>query len=116
MHQSACEAAAAVRLARAKGKEEEMIDFFFTAPDQQGIAPEAVKAHTEKLLGITDFDRQFQSLLPAIRQDVVDGHAVGVGSTPTYFVNGVNTLTPKGWLPPHLLELAIRIELEAAGQ
>jgi uncharacterized membrane protein/protein-disulfide isomerase len=115
-HQAACEGAAAVRIARAKGKEEEMIDFFFTAPDQQGVTPEAVKAQAEKLLGITDFDRQYQALLPALRQDVADGHAVGVNSTPTYFVNGVNTLTPKGWLPPHLFELAIKIELEAAGQ
>jgi uncharacterized membrane protein/protein-disulfide isomerase len=116
MHQAACEAAVAVRLAREKGKEQEFIDFFFTAPDQQGITPEAVKQQVEKLLGITDFDRQYKTLLPAIQQDVADGHAVHVNSTPTYYINGVNTLTPQGWLPPQLFELAIRIELEGAGQ
>ena len=115
-HQAACEAAAAVRLARQQGKEQALIDFFFTSPDQQGIAPDAVKIQTEKLLGITDFDRQYKGLLPAIQQDVSDGHALGVTGTPTYFVNGVNTMQRNAWLPPHLLELAIRIELEAAGQ
>lgn len=115
-HQAACEAAAAVRLARAKGKQQTLIDFFFTAPDQQAITPEAVKEQTEKLLGITDFDRQYKTLLPAIQQDVADGRAVNVNSTPTYFINGVNTLTKNGWLPPQLFELAIKIELEGAGQ
>jgi uncharacterized membrane protein/protein-disulfide isomerase len=115
-HQAACEAAAAVRLARAKNKHQELIDFFFKAPDQQGITPEAVKQQTEKLLGITDFDRQYKALLPAIQQDVADGRAVNVNSTPTYFINGVNTITKQGWLPPHLFDLAIKIELEGAGQ
>jgi uncharacterized membrane protein/protein-disulfide isomerase len=116
MHQAACEAAVAVRLAREQGKEQELVDFFFTAPDQQAITAEQVKQQTEKTLGITDFDRQYKTRLPAVQQDVVDGHAVKVGSTPTYFINGVNTMTQNGWLPPQLFELAIRIELEGAGQ
>ena len=116
MHQSACEAAVAVRLARDKGKEQEFVDFFFKAPDQQGITPDAVRQQAEKVLGITDFDRQYKTLLPAVQQDVADGHAVRVSSTPTYFVNGVNTNSPQGWLPPQLMELAIKIELEGAGQ
>jgi protein-disulfide isomerase len=115
-HQAACEAAAAVRLARQQGKEQALIDFFFTSPAQQGITPDAVKIQTEKLLGITDFDRQYKTLLPAIQQDVADGHALGVTGTPTYFVNGVNTMQRNNWLPPHYFELAIKIELEAAGR
>jgi uncharacterized membrane protein/protein-disulfide isomerase len=113
-HISACEAAAAVRMARGVGRAEEMISWFFTQPDQQGITPAMVKAETQQMLGITDFDARYAAMLDSIRQDTADGRALNVNSTPTYFVNGVLAQTPEGWLHPQLFELALKIELEKA--
>lgn len=113
-HISACEAAAAVRMAREAGRADEMIGWFFTQPDQQGITTEQVKAETQRMLGITDFDVQYARLLDSIRQDTADGRALNVNSTPTYYVNGVLAQTPEGWLHPQLFELALKIELDKA--
>lgn len=113
-HISACEAAVAVRLAGDQGRAGEMVNWFFTQPDQMGITPEQVKAQVTSLLGPTDFDAAYARLLPAIRQDTADGRALSVNSTPTYFVNGVRAQTPQGWLGPQLFELALKIELEKA--
>ena len=113
-HISACEAAAAVRMAREAGREDEMIEWFFTHPNQQGITVEEVKAQAESMLGITDFDARYNAMLAAIRQDTADAAALGVRSTPTYFINGVLAQTASSWLPPQLFELALKIELEKA--
>jgi protein-disulfide isomerase len=51
-------------------------------------------------------------MLPGIRQDVSDGVALRIGSTPTYFVNGVRLA---GNLQPQYFKLAIEHELKKAG-
>jgi len=114
IHVAACEAAAAVRMAREQGRADEMIDWFFTEPSQQAITPEQVKARVAETLGITDFDARYQAMLDDIRQDTADARALDVSSTPTYFVNGVRAQTASGWLHPQLFELALKIELEKA--
>jgi uncharacterized membrane protein/protein-disulfide isomerase len=114
IHISACEGAVAVRLAGEQGRADEMVDWFFTHPNQMGITPEEIRAEVESMLGITDFDARYQAMLPDIRQDTADARALNVGSTPTYFVNGVRAQTATGWLHPQLFELALKIELEKA--
>jgi hypothetical protein len=50
---------------------------------------EEVKASAQKILGISDFDQQYQQKLPDIRRDIADGVALGISGTPTFFINGV---------------------------
>jgi protein-disulfide isomerase len=117
VHIAACEEAVAVRAARLAGKAEEMITWMFTAPGQQEITPDQVKAKTREILGNPsfDFDKAYAEHLPAIQRDVADAGALSVRFTPTYYVNGVLAQTETGWLPPGYFDLAIKIELEKAG-
>ena len=115
MHQAACEEAAMVRMARDRGKEKETIEWLFSVPNQLGLTAEAVRTEAASRLGVKDFDAEYTAKLPEIRRDVSDGASLRVGSTPTYFVNGIKAASEDGWLPAHLFELAIRLELEKAG-
>ena len=76
----------------------------------------AIRTEAASRFGITDFDARYQQHLPGIQRDVADGRALQVGSTPTYFVNGVRAQTADGWLPPAYFELAIQLELDRAGR
>ncbi len=114
MHAAACEEAAAVRLAREKGKEQELVDWMFGMPGEVQVrrTPDMVKAQVAQLLGVKDFDREYAARLPDIKRDVADGGALRVSQTPTYFINGIRAQTAEGWLPPHYFALAIKLELE----
>jgi uncharacterized membrane protein/protein-disulfide isomerase len=110
-HYSSCEASAAVRMARAVGKADEMEAWLFTNQPRlvtTGVVQEGLKEVT----GLTNFDQQYPQMLPGIRQDVSDGVALRIGSTPTYFVNGVRLA---GNLQPQYFKLAIEHELKKAG-
>jgi protein-disulfide isomerase len=120
-HESSCEAAAAVRMARNRGKADAMIEWLFANQDhlvelnKQGSgSAEVIKAKVKELLGIADFDREYATELPLIRQDAADGIALKIGGTPAYYVNGV-AISTSGNLPPEYLDMAIRIELKRAG-
>ena len=112
LHAGACEAAAAVRIAKplGKAKEREMEDWLF-AHQQPAASPDEVKAAAQKILGISDFDRQYQQKLPEIHRDIADGVALGVSGTPTLFINGVRLNQS---MPPAYFELAIQLELNKA--
>ena len=117
-HRSACEAAAAVRMARDRGKADDMIEWLFSNQEHlvelnmAGMGgAEAIKAKVKEMLGISDFDSEYALKLPAIRQDVADGMAAKITGTPAYFVNGVNT-SSSGNLSPAYLEMAIKIEMK----
>ena len=116
LHQAACEEAAFVRIARARGRADEAIDWLFAVPDQVGLTAQAVKDEAAKRFGVTDFAAEYQTVLGDIQRDVADGQALQVRSTPTYFINGVRAQTATGWLPPEYFELAIKLELERAGR
>ena len=116
MHPAACEEAAAVRMVREKGKETELVEWMFGMPGELQVrrTPDMVKAEVTKLIGVTDFDREYAARLPAIKQDAADGGALRVSQTPTYFINGIRAQTDQGWLPPHYFGLAIKLELDKA--
>jgi protein-disulfide isomerase/uncharacterized membrane protein len=109
-HEAACDAAAAARLARDRGKYDEMAAWLF---GNQGVAPDVVRAQAVKMLGIQDFDREAATKLPAIKQDIADGEALKIRSTPTYFINGVR-LPTDGLLAAEYFELALELEMKRA--
>jgi uncharacterized membrane protein len=129
-HEGACDAAVAVRLARDAGEESAMVDWLFANQQllaQQGMAgggaaSRSIRAKTEELLGVTDFDGELAARMPEIQRDVAEAVELQVASTPTYFVNGVRTTSvrtqtdPGGQNPPpEYIDLAIKIELAASG-
>ena len=105
-HEAACDAAVAARVAREKGKYDEMAAWMYS---NQGITPQALRAEASKRLGIVDFDREYALKLPQIRSDIADGGVLGVNSTPTYYLNGVKL---PGGMAPQWVEAAINIELK----
>jgi uncharacterized membrane protein/protein-disulfide isomerase len=105
-HEAACYAAAAARMARDRGKYDEMAAWLFA---NQETKPENVQQAAERILGITDFQQEYALKLPDIRRDVADGGVLRINSTPTYFVNGVRLTS---LIPAQYLELAINIEME----
>ena len=132
-HESSCEAAMAVRMARDRGKdkEREMVTWLFSEQSRlidlrvkpDGAAAE-IRAKAAALLGLkpADFAQQSALRLSAVRQDVADGVALHVEVTPTYYVNGIKTtapVNPNGTggnnLPGNYFELALRLELKKAG-
>jgi len=107
-HEAACVAAAAARLARDRGKYDEMASWLFA---NQGVSPEAVRDRASQLLGIPDFDRQAEAKMPAVKQDIADGAALKIHGTPTYFINGVR-LPTDSMLAPEYFELALNLEIK----
>lgn len=108
-HEAACDAAAAARMARDRGKFAEMAAWLYA---NQGVTPEAVRAAASRMLGLADFESEYRLKLTDIRRDIAEGGVLRIDSTPTYFINGVRL--PSGILPPELFELAITLELSPA--
>jgi protein-disulfide isomerase len=105
-HEAACDAAAAARMARDRGKYREMADWLFA---NQGTTPAAVRDAAQRLLGVTDFDAEYAKKLPDIRRDIADGGVLHIEGTPTYFINGVRL---DSMIHPQFFELAIQLELK----
>jgi uncharacterized membrane protein len=110
VHPAPCDAAAAVRLATTRDKREEMIQWNFA---NQRATSAAIRTETQALLGLTNVDQEFASVLRAIREDVSDAAALRVHGTPTIFINGVEC--PAQALPPAYFQMAIEYELRTAG-
>jgi uncharacterized membrane protein/protein-disulfide isomerase len=106
MHNWACEGAAAARMAKDRGKLAEMEAFLFQ--NQQTLTPQGVIDGAKKLLGVTDFDKEYAAKLPDIKRDVADGGALSLNGTPLIFINGVRI---NGFMAPTLFELALTLEL-----
>lgn len=114
LHQAACEAAVAGRIARDTGKYPEFVNWIFgTVPDQQALTPQNFKDKITELTGFSPavFDKEYAARIDAIKRDVADANALSVTGTPTYYINGVLARTPDGNLSASLFELAIKLEL-----
>lgn len=111
-HYASCEASAALRMARAVGKADEMEAWLFNNQTRLTGGVDVVTAGLREVAGVTDFAVQFPKMIEGIRQDVSDGVALQIGGTPTYFINGVR-LTRN--IPPSFIKLAIEHELKKAG-
>jgi protein-disulfide isomerase len=108
-HAAACEAAAAVRMARAKNRADAMEAWLFE--NQTMMSPDLVRTGLRQVAGITDFESQYPKVLEQVRADVAFGRSLGVGRTPTFFINGVKI---EGGLRPEFFEAAIVYELQRA--
>ena len=109
-HTMACEAAAAVRLAKAKNKGPEMEAWLFNNQSFQ-MTRDDVKRGLSEVAQISDFDQQYESQLPAIRADVQLGTKLGVTGTPTFYINGVKL----GNVRPAYLDATIQYYLRKSG-
>ena len=89
LHLGACEAAVAVRLAREKGKAEQMEDWLFA--NQPAMNPDTVKKAATTVGGVSaaDYDARFASTLELVKGDIAQGAQLKIGGTPTFFMNGM---------------------------
>ncbi|MGH9345831.1 MAG: DsbA family protein, partial [Vicinamibacterales bacterium] len=86
-HDAACEAAAAVRLARLEcpGLEQAVVDWLWQ--HQSELTPDFVFDQLDVEFGL-DVRRRYKELLPDIIKDATDAHRLNVNGTPTFFLNG----------------------------
>ena len=108
-HQAACEAAAAVRMARLKGRAEAMEDWLFD--NQPAMNPDLVRQGVRSVAGVMDFNERYASVLEQVKGDIRYGQSLGVNRTPTFFINGRKL---EGGLDPEFFEAAIEYELAHA--
>ena len=109
IHPAACEAAVAVRLARAHNREEAMIEWIFA--NQPSLTPELVRQAARDVGQVPDFDAKFASTIELVKADIAMGKELGVMATPTFFINGLKV---DGALPVQYFQQAIEYELEHA--
>ncbi len=109
IHSAACEAAVAVRLARAHNKTEAMEEWLYT--HQPAMTPPSVRQAARDIGQVADFDEKYQITLSLVKGDVALGRQLGIKSTPTFFINGVKV---EGALPPQYFDQAIAYELQRA--
>ena len=108
-HPIACEAAAAVRMARRNGKADALEDWLFA--NQLTLTLDGLKRAVRDIGGVPDFDAQYPKVLPDVKTDTSLGGFLGVRSTPTFFVNGIQM--PDNRVP--VMDAAIEHELRKAG-
>jgi uncharacterized membrane protein/protein-disulfide isomerase len=111
IHVAACEAAAAVKAAQAKGRGEAMEDWLYT--NHATLTPASVRQAAAEVGGVTDFDAQYPSLLNSVKGDIALATILGVKLTPTFFINGVKV---EGVMGVPYFELALQLELKKAGK
>jgi uncharacterized membrane protein/protein-disulfide isomerase len=109
IHPIACEAAAAVRMARKGGKAEALEDWLFA--NQATLTLDGLKRAVRDIGGVADFDAQYPKVLADVKTDTSLGGFLGVRSTPTFFVNGIQM--PDSRVP--IMDAAIEHELRKAG-
>jgi uncharacterized membrane protein/protein-disulfide isomerase len=102
-HAYACEAAVAVRLAKAKdpAKGKELENWLFERQDTFSV--DLIKRGLSEIAQVNSFDADYPKTIEAVRADVKLGTSVGVNGTPTFFVNGIRV----GSLRPAYLDAAI---------
>jgi uncharacterized membrane protein/protein-disulfide isomerase len=108
-HFAACEAAAAVVMARSNGQADRLKDWLFA--NQTTLTPASVKQAAKDVAGIPDFDAKYARALQEVKTDASLGTLLQVGSTPTFFVNGKKIV---GGVPPQYFEGIIELELKKA--
>jgi uncharacterized membrane protein/protein-disulfide isomerase len=89
-HVAACEAAAAVRMAREKNRDKELEATLFERQSPSMTRTEVVSALQEVAqISSSDFDAKYAKTLESIRADVQLGQKLGITGTPTFFLNGI---------------------------
>lgn len=107
IHSSACEAAVAVRLARARNRHREMEEWLFD--NQATLTRDSVKEALAEIAQVTDFDARYNSTLQEVRADAQLGQKLQINGTPTFFINGIRIAST---LRPSYFDAAIAYELK----
>ena len=112
VHGAACEAAAAVRMAREK-KLDKALEAVLFERQSPSMTRDDVKAALKEVTQITEseFDAQYAQVLQAVRADAQLGQQLGVSGTPTFFINGIKLAS----LRPVAFDAVIAYELKKAG-
>jgi uncharacterized membrane protein/protein-disulfide isomerase len=110
VHPASCDAAAAYEMAKAKGTSDVLKDWFFI--NQEKLSPATVRRAAVDVGKVADFDAQFQKAIQQVRTDASLGSAVGVNSTPSFFINGRRI--PGGGVAAQYFEALIELELKRA--
>lgn len=110
IHAAACEAAVAVRLAKAKNRGPAMEEWLFG--NQERLTRDTVKSALTEIAQVTDFDAQYADTLALVRADAQLGQKVQITGTPTFFINGIRIAST---LRPAYFDAAIARELQKAG-
>ena len=108
-HLAACEAAAAVLMARDKA---DLLESWLFS-NQASLTPIGVRAAARDVAGIQDFDAQYPKALEQVKADIALARLLNVGATPTFFVNGIQV---KGGMPPQFFDGLIAMELKKAAK
>ena len=109
-HPAACEAAAAVVMARPRGTAQKLTHWLFEHQDE--LSPATARRAAAEVGGIPDFDAQYAKAIQEVRTDAALGSALGVSGTPAYFINGKRV--PGGGMAPQYFQAAIDLELKRA--
>jgi uncharacterized membrane protein/protein-disulfide isomerase len=109
LHAGACDAAVAVRLARAKNRGDAMEEWLYT--HQENMTSASVRQAAREIGQITDFDAKYASTLELVKGDIAMGQQLKVSQTPTFFINGVKI---DGAWAPQFFDQAIAYELQHA--
>jgi uncharacterized membrane protein/protein-disulfide isomerase len=109
IHSAACEAAVAVRLARARNRDREMEAWLFD--NQATLTRDTVKEGLAEIAQVTDFDAQYNTTLEAVRTDAQLGQKLQINGTPTFYINGIRIGST---LRPSYFDAAIAYELKRA--
>ena len=109
LHPWACDAAVAVRLARAHNKGDELEDYLYS--NQKDLSADGVRKAALDIAQVTDFDAKYQATLELVKGDIAMGQQLKVNQTPTFFVNGIKI---DGAWAPQFFDQAIAYELAHA--
>jgi protein-disulfide isomerase len=110
LHPSACEAAAAVVMARRKGTADTLVDWLFV--HQAEMTPATIRTAAAEVGKVTDFDGQYARALQEVKTDGALGSSLGVSSTPSFFINGRRL--PGGGVAPQFFDALIDLEIKRA--
>ena len=108
-HPSACEAAVAVRLAKARNRDEALADWLFA--NQPSMTSESVRKAAREIGQVTDFQEKYAATIELVKGDIAFGKTLNVSGTPNMFINGVKV---SGALAPQYMDRAIELELQRA--
>ena len=98
-HAAACEAAAAVRMAREKNRDKELEAALFEKQSPSMTRDDVVSALQQVAqISSADFDAKYAKTLEAVRVDVALGQKLGVQGTPTFYLNGIKLPQPPAGL------------------
>ena len=112
-HLAACDAAAAIRMARQNNKGHALEDWLYG--NQLQITPATVRQMAATIGGVNDFDARYPQVVNAIKADVGLGRLLNVRVTPTFYVNGVKAEDQGQPIAPQFIDVAIELELKKAG-